>query len=89
MGTWVLQDGETVHIGNAARAQSIANPFNTFHSVKRLIGRSYKEVLPELPSLTYAVVEAFDGSAEIWCPAWYCPETFRVSLHLIALAPCG
>eukprot|EP00884_Botryococcus_braunii_P000492 jgi/Botrbrau1/10443/Bobra.0133s0050.1 len=70
--SWVSinQDGEKIHIGSAAKAQGLGNPFNTFHSVKRLIGRSYHEVQADLPCLTYAVVEAFDGSAEIWCPAW-------------------
>jgi molecular chaperone DnaK (HSP70) len=66
-----LQEGDNVLVGHAAKTQGLINPFNTFHSVKRLIGRSYQEVQAELPSLTYAVVEAFDGSAEIWCPAWW------------------
>ena len=57
-------------MGAPARRQAAANPHNTFSSVKRIIGRPFAAVQAELRSLPYAVVRSFDGSAELWCPAW-------------------
>jgi molecular chaperone DnaK (HSP70) len=63
------KSGETTLIGAAAKQQASNNPYNSFHSFKRLMGRSYREVRGQLGSMAYGVVEAFDGSAGIWCPA--------------------
>jgi hypothetical protein len=60
-------------VGAPARRQAAANPHNTFSSVKRIIGRPFTAVREELRALPYAVVRAFDGSADLWCPAQCAP----------------
>ncbi len=61
-------------MGAPARRQAAANPHNTFSSVKRIIGRPFGAVREELRALPYAVVRAFDGSADLWCPAQCAPR---------------
>ena len=60
-------------MGAPARRQAAANPHNTFSSVKRIMGRPFAAVQAELRALPYAAVRSFDGSAELWCPAWCVP----------------
>ena len=54
-------------VGQAAKRQAITNPQNTIFSAKRLIGRKYKEVISELKSLPYKIVEGKNGDAWIEC----------------------
>ena len=76
-------------MGAPARRQAAANPHNTFSSVKRIIGRPFAAVQAELRALPYAVVRSFDGSAELWCPAWCarkpCPEPLTAAPSCAAL----
>lgn len=55
-----------MYIGNEARNQIELNPENTFHNVKRIIGRKFadKEVQMEIPYLSYKVTED-DGKLKL------------------------
>lgn len=57
-------DEETL-VGASARRQAVTNPDNTFHSVKRLIGRQYtdKEVQKDIEMVPYKIVKADNGDA--------------------------
>ena len=54
-------------VGILAERQSITNPKNTIHSVKRFIGRRYSdpEVQKELKLLSYETKERSDGGVEV------------------------
>jgi len=54
-------------IGILAKRQSITNPKNTVHSVKRFIGRRFsdKEVQKEIKRVSYDVRERKDGGIEV------------------------
>ncbi len=54
-------------VGQVARRQAIINPENTIFSVKRLMGRKYKdaEVQKALKRLPYKVVEAPNGDCRV------------------------
>ena len=54
-------------VGILAERQSVTNPKNTIHSVKRFIGRRYSdpEVQKELKLLTYETRERQDGGVEV------------------------
>lgn len=54
-------------VGILAERQSVTNPKNTIHSVKRFIGRRYSdpEVQNELKLLTYETRERSDGGVEV------------------------
>jgi len=62
----LAKNGERL-IGILAERQSITNPKNTIHSVKRFIGRRFSdpEVQKELKLLTYETRERADGGVEI------------------------
>ena len=57
-------DGERV-VGQIARRQAVTNPENTVYSIKRFIGRRYKEVENERKQVPYSVVEGSQGEAEL------------------------
>ncbi|MEM6445642.1 MAG: molecular chaperone DnaK [Cyanobacteria bacterium J06642_2] len=61
------KDGERL-VGQMARRQSVLNPENTFYSVKRFIGRRYKELNPESKQVAYRVLEDEKGNVKIACP---------------------
>ena len=44
-------------IGAQARRRAVERPMQTIYSVKRLMGRSLEEIRPDLPYLTYRVIE--------------------------------
>ena len=54
-------------VGQVARRQAVTNPENTIFSVKRLMGRKYKdaEVQTALKRLPYKVVEAPNGDCRV------------------------
>jgi len=54
-------------VGQVARRQAIVNPENTIFSVKRLMGRKYKEpeVQKALKRLPYKIVEAPNGDCRV------------------------
>ena len=63
-------------VGILAERQSITNPKNTIHSVKRFIGRRYSdlEVQKELKLLSYETRERSDGGVEVKMgDKWYTP----------------
>jgi len=52
-------------VGQLAKRQAVTNPKNTIFSVKRLMGRRYKEVKDEIGAFPFEVVEAKNGDAHI------------------------
>ncbi len=62
-----LAKNNEVLVGVLAERQSVTNPQNTIHSIKRFIGRRYSdsEVQKELKLLSYQTREKSDGGVEI------------------------
>lgn len=56
-----------LYIGAEAKHQIELNPENTFHNIKRIIGRSYTdpEVQKEIPYLSYTVTGDDDGTIKL------------------------
>jgi len=52
-------------IGQVAKRQAITNPENTIYSIKRFMGRKYKEVGAEIAMVPFKVVEAKNGDAYV------------------------
>ena len=54
-------------VGLLAKRQSITNPENTIYSIKRLMGRKFKdaEVQNDIKRLPYKIVEASNGDAKV------------------------
>lgn len=50
-------------VGIPAKRQAITNPENTIMSAKRFIGRKYSEVLNEIKTVPYKVIEGPNGNA--------------------------
>ncbi len=50
-------------VGPLAKRQAITNPENTVYSIKRLMGRRYKEVEHEIGRFPYRIVEDENGDA--------------------------
>lgn len=57
--------GKEVLVGQAAKRQSVTNPTNTLHAIKRLIGRRFDEeaVQKDIKLVPYNIVEADNGDA--------------------------
>ena len=58
------KDGERL-VGTTAKRQAVTNPSNTIFSIKRFMGRKYKEVEHEIHLVPYEVVEARNGDAHV------------------------
>ncbi len=58
------KDGEVL-VGQPAKRQSVTNPENTLHAIKRLIGRKFKEdvVQKDVDLVPYKIIEADNGDA--------------------------
>ena len=58
-------DDDEVLVGQAAKRQSVTNPANTLHAVKRLIGRRFedKEVQKDIGLVSYKILKADNGDA--------------------------
>ncbi len=58
------KDGE-IQVGQPAKRQAVTNPQNTFHAVKRLVGRRFEDavVQKDIPLETYKIVRAENGDA--------------------------
>ena len=58
------KDGEIL-VGQSAKRQAVTNPKNTFHAIKRLIGRRFEDavVQKDIPLETYDIVRAENGDA--------------------------
>lgn len=52
-------------VGQVAKRQAITNPENTVYSIKRFMGRRYKEVPEEIKMVPYKVLEASNGDVRI------------------------
>ena len=52
-------------VGEAAKRQAVTNARNTIYSIKRFMGRKYREVQEELKRVPYKVVEAANGDAHV------------------------
>jgi molecular chaperone DnaK len=60
---WSAQ-GESL-VGQIAKRQAVTNPEGTVSSIKRFIGRRFSEVAEEIRMVSYKVVEAKNGDAQI------------------------
>ena len=58
------KDGERL-VGQAAKRQAITNPEHTLFSIKRFMGRDYKEVTDEMKQIPYKVIKGKGGIARI------------------------
>ncbi len=58
------KNGERL-VGQPAKRQAVTNPKNTIFSIKRFMGRRYKEVLNEIKEVPYEVVEGENGTARV------------------------
>ena len=58
------KEGERL-VGAPAKRQAITNPEKTISSIKRFMGRFYKEVKEESKQASYKVVKADDGTARV------------------------
>jgi molecular chaperone DnaK len=52
-------------IGQVAKRQRITNPENTIYSIKRFMGRRYKEVPEEIKQVPFKVTQASNGDVRI------------------------
>jgi molecular chaperone DnaK len=52
-------------VGQVAKRQAITNPENTVYSIKRFMGRRYREVPEEIKMVPYKVVESSSGDARV------------------------
>ncbi|MCD6288530.1 MAG: molecular chaperone DnaK [Candidatus Hydrogenedentes bacterium] len=58
------KDGERL-VGTVAKRQAVTNPSNTVFSIKRFMGRRYKEVESELKLVPYTVIEDSKGNCQV------------------------
>lgn len=71
-----LANGERI-VGISAKNQSVLNPENTFYSIKRLIGRKFKdeEVQRDIKLFPFKLREAKSGGVEVkFGEEWLAPE---------------
>jgi molecular chaperone DnaK len=52
-------------VGQVAKRQRITNPENTIYSIKRFMGRRYKEVPEEIKQVPFKVIQASNGDVRI------------------------
>ncbi len=52
-------------IGQVAKRQAITNPDNTVFSIKRFVGRKFKEVTSEIKTVPFKVLEGPNGDARV------------------------
>ena len=58
------KNGERL-VGATAKRQGVTNPRNTIYSIKRFMGRKFREVQHEIDLVPYQVVEAKNGDAHV------------------------
>eukprot|EP00242_Pyramimonas_sp_CCMP2087_P014768 CAMPEP_0198206402 /NCGR_PEP_ID=MMETSP1445-20131203/9938_1 /TAXON_ID=36898 /ORGANISM="Pyramimonas sp., Strain CCMP2087" /LENGTH=325 /DNA_ID=CAMNT_0043879081 /DNA_START=405 /DNA_END=1378 /DNA_ORIENTATION=- len=73
MPSWAhySKDGK-VTVGRKAQQRRIKDPLNTFHSVKRFIGRTFAECKEDIANVGFEVVADEQGEATLVCPALNC-----------------
>jgi molecular chaperone DnaK len=59
-----IKSGERL-VGQVAKRQAITNPENTVSSIKRFMGRKYREVGAEIKTVPFKVVEGPNGDARV------------------------
>lgn len=52
-------------VGQVAKRQRVTNPENTIYSIKRFMGRRYKEVPSEIKQVPFKVIDAANGDVRI------------------------
>jgi len=52
-------------VGDAAKRQAVTNSRNTIYSIKRFMGRKFREVQEEIKRMPYKVVEASNGDVAV------------------------
>src|SRR6266576_2255576 len=52
-------------VGDAAKRQAVTNSRNTIYSIKRFMGRKFREVQEEIKRMPYKVVEAANGDVAV------------------------
>ena len=58
------KSGERI-VGDAAKRQGVTNSRNTVYSIKRFMGRKFREVQEEIKRMPYKVVEASNGDVAV------------------------
>ncbi len=58
------QKGERL-VGQVAKRQRVTNPENTVYSIKRFMGRRFREVPGEIKQVPYKVIEADNGDVRV------------------------
>jgi len=58
-------DQGEILVGQIAKRQAITNPENTVFSIKRFMGRKQGEVREEMSMVSYKVIEATNGDAQV------------------------
>ena len=58
------KDGERL-VGQVAKRQSVTNPENTVYSIKRFMGRRYREVAEEIKMVPYKIVKGPKDGARV------------------------
>ena len=77
---WDDEAGHRVEaVGRGAREHAVEFPTRTYHSVKRLMGRSRSDVAGEAAGLPYVVVEGEHATARVLVPS---PESYNESTTL-------
>ena len=58
-------EDDEILVGQSAKRQAVANPVNTLHAVKRLIGRKFDDavVQKDIGMVPYKIVKAENGDA--------------------------
>ncbi|MCJ7577335.1 MAG: molecular chaperone DnaK [candidate division Zixibacteria bacterium] len=59
-----IKTGERL-VGQVAKRQAITNPENTVFSIKRFMGRKYREVGTEIKTVPFKVIEGPNGDARV------------------------
>jgi len=63
-------------VGEAAKRQAVTNARNTVYSIKRFMGRKFREVQEEIKRMPYKVVETPNGDAHVEVEVDGKPKTF-------------
>ncbi len=69
-----LSQSGDILVGEPARSQLITNPLNTISSVKRLMGKRFSEIQPDLYQFPYKIIEGDD-------------DTLKIQVHDMQFAP--